>query len=512
MDDFAGKSIGDYRILCRLAVGGSAEIFLAFSERGRAAFAPVVVKRLLSDELSYAVERDALQAEARLIAKLQHRNIAQLVKLVHSQHETLMALEFVDGLTVDQLLLFAAAHEPLPLGLSLGIVWGAAKGLGHAHAHRGSSGKPVAIIHRDVNPKNVMCSFSGVAKVLDFGIAKMLGSAARTSVGMVKGTTCYMSPEQTTGEALDARSDVFSLGIVLHELLTGQRLFSRSTAQEEMRAIFEEPIAGPSEINRLVPSRLNDLVMRALDRSLDSRLKDGNAFADCLEEQVKALVWSEKQIAQFLNERFAQQKRELTAILALIPQVSSERETTVQVSVPKPNEDEPLVPPTRIVSAAELRKAKRLKSESALNQGNDLLPKRARSPEFDPALPLVPSKKKRVAASEIRGTGKPGPLLSPVYRQVLVFSLAAFVTGALVGGTIYKFFQVASTPAATARLELVSKTTTQVSIGNRQFGQTPLEIMLPPGHHEIKFTSDLGVKYAQVDLFERSFKKLEVTW
>src|SRR5439155_21050259 len=172
--------------------------------------------------------------------------------------ELFLVMEFVAGATVSDL----AEKGQLPLGFSLAAIRDVALALHDAHSFQATTGEATPIIHRDVSPRNIMVSYDGVTKLLDFGIAKPQGSQRRTAIGMVRGTSAYMSPEQASGESLDPRTDLFSLGIVLHELLTGQRLFRRRSALDEMLAVDRDPIPVPSKLNSKVPAGLDAVAMK----------------------------------------------------------------------------------------------------------------------------------------------------------------------------------------------------------------------------------------------------------
>jgi serine/threonine protein kinase len=501
-DEFTGQSVGEYKILSRLAVGGSAEIFLGYAESGPAAFSPVVVKRLMGDAAQIPLEKDALLNEARLISRLKHANVAQLVKFTNTSSETIMAMEFVDGPTVEELLELAPSQE-IPVGMAVAIAHAAARGLGHAHLHKSDTGNPLPIIHRDFNPKNVMCAFSGAIKVLDFGIAKLKGAQQHTRAGMVKGTTSYMSPEQTTGRPLDVRSDVFSLGIVFHELLTGQRLFFRSSPTAEMQAILEDPIPVPSSVSDRIPKQLDRLVMRALERERENRFANAEEFAKEIEKAVPAMVWPAKEVSSYLASAFALKRAEVIEALEKIHDLSSQQKTFFGVPAlrEKPvsdlgsleeNNQFDLAPMSTKVMArpAELSMAPRAARPSA-RISKRLTTTDVDEQVFDDALNVEEPKS--------------------AMRRYVVLGAAALGVGALIGAGIF-FLMKTDSVAATSRLEIKSAMESQVLLGDQMLGSTPLEIMLRPGKHELKFISEAGIKYMNVELFENNAKKIEVTW
>ena len=214
--------IGKYEVLTLLSAGGMAEVYLGAS-RGPGGFRKyVVIKRILrgtaKDELAVKMFLD----EARITAGFSHPNIAQTYDLEEDDEGLYVVMEFIPGQDLGQVMRTCAAEAlTLPLGFTLSAMHDSALALHYAHTFRKPTGEQVSVVHRDVAQKNIMMSYDGQLKLLDFGIAKAKGSLVRTKAGTTKGTTGYMSPEQVRGEAVDGRSDVFALGIVLWEMVTG---------------------------------------------------------------------------------------------------------------------------------------------------------------------------------------------------------------------------------------------------------------------------------------------------
>jgi serine/threonine protein kinase len=193
-------------------------------------------------------------------------------------------MEPVQGTPHSAVLRWAAgAKRPLGHAQAAFIVGQAANGLGYAHALTDAAGDPLNIVHRDISPQNILVSFDGAVKVIDFGVASALGRITETIPGGLKGKIEYMSPEQASGDSADRRSDIFALGVVLWEALCGRRLFRRRTELETMRAIFDEPIPGPPKAAS-VPPRLEDILMRALEREPEDRFQDAREMALLLQQ------------------------------------------------------------------------------------------------------------------------------------------------------------------------------------------------------------------------------------
>ncbi len=319
-DEFTGKRFGKYEAICRLAVGGMAEIFLGFARSGPFVGRPVVLKRILTEQREDPQALQNLIDEAKLTATLNHPNVAQVLDLDIDGDDVLLVIEFISGANLEEVVeVFRDRNELAPLGFVLSVIREAAEGLGHAHTHRTTKGELVPIIHRDVTPRNVMVDFEGATKVLDFGIARVKGAARRTQIGMVRGTTAYMSPEQAIGKELDPRSDLFSLGVVFHELLTGTRLFFKGNASQEMAAVYESEIPVPSRASRRVPKAIDPVVMKLLERKLDRRYQTATDFLNDLSSAAASMAWPKERCAELLRQQFADREKDMATLTARIP-------------------------------------------------------------------------------------------------------------------------------------------------------------------------------------------------
>ncbi len=309
--------MGNYEVLCRLSTGGMAEIFLA-SKRGLAGFhKPVVLKKILPDIQGQEEFVQMFLDEAKVTAAFNHPHIAQVFDLDVAQGELFLAMEFVPGATLIEVARACrSAQESMPVGFGLAAVRDTALALHYAHTYTDPLGDPSPVIHRDVAEKNIMVTYEGVTKLLDFGIAKNLAGASRTQVGMVKGTSGYMSPEQIRGEPLDARSDLFSLGVVLHECLTGMRLFPGKAPMAVAQAVLRAPIPEPSRVNKAIPPGLDAIVLKALARRREDRYATTLEFARELERAVGPLIWLPEKSGELLRRLFAERREQTRQLLA----------------------------------------------------------------------------------------------------------------------------------------------------------------------------------------------------
>jgi serine/threonine protein kinase len=281
---FKSTRIGRYQLIGKLANGGMAEAYLALSGELPALRSLVVVKRILPHLSRQEQFVRMFLDEARIGALLDHPNIVRIVEVGRDGDDYFLAMEPVQGKPLSAVLRRAVgAKRPLGHAQAAFIVGQAANGLGYAHALTDAAGAPLNIVHRDISPQNILVSFDGAVKVIDFGVASALGRITETIPGGLKGKIEYMSPEQASGDSADRRSDIFALGVVLWEALCGRRLFRRRTELETMRAIFDEPIPRPPKAAS-VPSRLEDIVMRALEREPEDRFQDAREMALLLQQ------------------------------------------------------------------------------------------------------------------------------------------------------------------------------------------------------------------------------------
>ncbi|MBJ6760752.1 protein kinase [Myxococcaceae bacterium JPH2] len=317
LEGFQGRQLGKYEVLCRLSTGGMAEIFLA-SLRGLGGFRKLVVlKQILPDIRGEEEFVRMFLDEAKVTGAFNQPHIAQVYDLDVAEGELFLAMEFVPGATlVEVARAVRGVNESIPMGFSLMAVRDTAVALHYAHTFTDPLGHPSPVIHRDIAEKNIMVTYEGVTKLLDFGIAKSLASASRTAVGMVKGTSGYMSPEQVLGEPLDARSDLFSLGVVLHECLTGMRLFYAKQADAMLNAVLRCEVTAPSRINRAVPPELDAIVLKALSKRREDRYATTLEFARALERAVGPLIWHPEQSSELMRRLFADRREQTRQLLA----------------------------------------------------------------------------------------------------------------------------------------------------------------------------------------------------
>jgi predicted Ser/Thr protein kinase len=329
------ESYGQYQLLKRLAMGGMAQIYLA---RQRGAEQLLVIKRILPHLADNEEFVQMFLDEARIAARLDHPNIVQIFDLGAQDDSFFIAMEYIHGEDLRRVWKRAErSGQLIPVPLVCRALSEACAGLDHAHKMLDANGKPLNIVHRDISPQNILLTFDGRTKVVDFGIAKAADQATETRSGVLKGKYSYMSPEQAAGQKVDRRSDIFALGVVLYELLTGSRLFKRSNDIITLQAVTECKVIPPSQLNPRVPRDLDGIVMKALAR------EPGDRYAEALQLQQALEAWldaysqpsSTAHVAAFMQELYATRLAEEARLGDVLVE---EAEALSPAGAPKPPE------------------------------------------------------------------------------------------------------------------------------------------------------------------------------
>ena len=285
----AERQFGPYRLVRQIAVGGMAEIHLA-KTKGIAGFEKYVALKMIHP--NFAEDEQFIQMlvdEAKIAVQLNHGNIAQTFDLGRVGDTFYITMEFVDGADLYKILRRGSELDiEMPLDVCAFVGKEVASALDHAHRKRDHVGKSLGIVHRDVSPQNVLISYAGEVKLVDFGIAKATMKARQTAVGVIKGKYYYMSPEQAWGDPIDLRSDIFSAGIVLYEMLTGQMLYLEEDLHKLLDLARAADIAPPSTLRRGIPPQLERILMHALAKQPGDRYQSAGDFAADLERFLHA--------------------------------------------------------------------------------------------------------------------------------------------------------------------------------------------------------------------------------
>lgn len=284
------RRFGEYTLVKKLATGGMAEIWLA-RQKGIAGFARfLVVKKILSHLAEQETFVRMFQDEARTSALLSHPNIVQIHDLGQAEGTYFIAMEYIAGENLAAIAWRGMKRErPFPVPYAARVIADACKALHYAHNLRGNDGLPLYIVHRDVSPQNILVTYEGEVKVVDFGIAKAATKTEHTKTGMLKGKFSYMSPEQCLGAPVDHRSDIFALGILLYELSTGKRLYKHESELMILDMITKRSVVPPSQVSSDIPSTLEDIILRALEKDPEARFSSAQDMQLALEDFLRAL-------------------------------------------------------------------------------------------------------------------------------------------------------------------------------------------------------------------------------
>jgi serine/threonine-protein kinase len=300
------QQVGKYQLVSKLATGGMAEVFLAKAAGPMGFEKTLVLKRILPQLAEDPQFIEMFLSEARLAAQLNHPSIVQIFDFGESEGAYYLAMEYIDGPNLR--MLAKKAHQrglELPPPLCAKIISIACDGLAFAHdAVAPDTGEPLHLIHRDVSPDNILVSRQGAVKVVDFGIAKAANQSHKTQAGMMKGKVSYMPPEQLQVQRLDRRVDVYALGVVLYELLTGHKPFEAATEVSIMQAVLHEPFVPATSRRPDLPKPLVQILDKAMAKAREQRYPDCRALQADLERYILSTgepmgPW---QLAQFIAQ------------------------------------------------------------------------------------------------------------------------------------------------------------------------------------------------------------------
>jgi serine/threonine protein kinase len=297
---------GKYSLFELIGRGGMAEVYKGRIQ-GPAGFERTfVVKRILPHLSGDATFIKMFVEEAKLSARLAHPNIVHIFELGSVEGEYFISMEYIRGHDLSETMraIWKTMGPPRPEMVAY-IGREACRGLAYAHGLTDERGKLLGMVHRDISPSNVMLSYEGAVKLLDFGIAKALGDAPEiTKAGTMKGKYAYMAPEQTEGDHVDNRSDIFACGIVLHEVLTGRRLFKGNNDVQTIERVRRCEVPPPSLQNPAVPPELDAIILKALQRNPADRWADAADMANALDDVVHAARYQPDHLAQLLYDLF----------------------------------------------------------------------------------------------------------------------------------------------------------------------------------------------------------------
>ncbi len=306
-----GSRFGPYQLIKRIAFGGMAEIHLA-KTHGIENFEKLLVLKVIHPKFSEDQEFiDMLVDEAKISVQLSHANVGQIFDLGQIDSTYYIAMEFIDGRDLYQLLVRCSELEiEIPFDIIAFIALEAAAGLHYAHSKSDNYGRPLNLIHRDISPQNILLSYDGEVKIIDFGIAKASQRSKETENGVIKGKFFYMSPEQAWGKTLDSRTDLFSVGVCLYEMITGEMLYSEEKALVLLEKVRKAKIPSMQARRRDLPPDLEKITLRALAREQEDRFQTGGE----LQGQLSGFLYrnwpgfNRERLKQFMLEVFGDQR------------------------------------------------------------------------------------------------------------------------------------------------------------------------------------------------------------
>jgi len=302
-----GSPLGRYELLLPVAKGGMAEVWAARLHGTRGFQKVVAVKTILSGAIDDARLEEMFLAEAELASKIHHPNVVATLDLGEHEGILYLVMEWVDGESLNLLMSRAGTVGGVPLPIGVNLIGQACQGLYAAHSLRDDQGSLLGVVHRDVSPHNLLVTYSGTAKLVDFGIAKATSLASSTVAGEVKGKFAYMAPEQVRAQAVDARADLFALGILLYQITTGRHPFRGENPAETVQNICAD--GGPAPPSTLLsdyPAELEAVVLKALAKDPDQRFSSATELLTALEKAMPGPLEAsfQVQVAEYLEQLF----------------------------------------------------------------------------------------------------------------------------------------------------------------------------------------------------------------
>ncbi len=314
-----GDKFADFVILKHLSTGGMAEVYLARMSGVGGFTKPVALKLILPHLAADSMFIKMFLDEARLAVALSHDHIAQILDLGEKHGRYYIAMEFAHGRDLQQISSRTRkSGRLLPLPYAAKIISQIAEGLYYAHTKTDDAGQPLGIVHRDVSPHNVILTFDGTSKLIDFGVAKARITYQDEEEGILKGKFSYMSPEQIRGMPVDPRSDIFALGIVLWEICTGAKLYRESSELLTMEAILRKPVPKPRDMRGDMPPDLEAIILKALAKRSVDRFQSAQEMHAALEGYLGRSGWTvgRPHLAEFMKKLFPDEYEETRKLLA----------------------------------------------------------------------------------------------------------------------------------------------------------------------------------------------------
>ena len=388
---------GNYLLLERIAVGGMAEVFVAKAFGVEGFERLLAIKKILPTMSEDPEFIHMFVDEARIAAQLSHANIVQVLELGKHDENLYIAMEYISGRDLRQLIeRFRKRQQALPIPQACLIVAKVCEALDYAHRKRDAEGRPLGIVHRDVSPQNVLVSFEGEVKLIDFGIAKAESRLQKTQSGILKGKFSYMSPEQVKGHSIDGRSDVFACGILLWELVCGEKLFTGESDFAVLEKVRRGAVPEPRSRNPACPEALEKVMLKALATDPAQRYQGASELHDQLARFTVAddAAFGSRQLAEWLREEFKgdfdkEQKRLRAWLAATLPPPRRSGQPAVIVSDLAHTPHDPLPVPHAVEAAAAARSSANGGTHPTPPHGVTPVPRRRSPPRDAQELPTM---------------------------------------------------------------------------------------------------------------------------
>lgn len=315
---FEPKPFGKYFLVEKIAVGGMAEIYKAKTFGVDGFEKLLAIKKILPH---YSADKEfiaMLTDEAKLVVRLSHTNIVQIYDLGKVGDDYYISMEYIEGVNLREVITRAKeVKETIPLPICFYIASEMCKGLDYAHGKRDDGGEPLHIVHRDISPQNILLSFEGETKIVDFGIAKAAMNVSHTTAGILKGKITYMSPEQAIGKPVDGRTDVFSTALLLYEMITGERFFNGETQLEVLNKIRDTKITVANFDSR-IPDEVKPILAKALNYNPNDRYETAGDFQIALTKLLysRYVDFSPKKLASLIKKWFSEELKKKRSLLS----------------------------------------------------------------------------------------------------------------------------------------------------------------------------------------------------
>ena len=486
--DTGAGGFGKYRLIAELGHGGMAEVFLAIAS-GPAGFNKLVVLKQIRDQLADDPEFLAMFLdEARLAARLNHPNVVQTNEVGEDGRRYFIAMEYLEGQPLNRVVQRLAKDGQLTLAMHVRILIDALAGLHYAHELADFDGTPLQVVHRDATPHNIFVTYAGQVKVVDFGIAKALGSSAETRAGVLKGKVSYMAPEQALGEKVDRRADVFAVGIMLWEALAGRRPFKGQNDVVILQKLVAGEIPSPGTVREDIPELLEAICMKALARDKEERFATAEDMQRALEAALEKLGMRPqlRAVGDLVTKTFADERLRIRGVIEAqmsgvrtsgefpTPEISTGNRTAARLGLPR------IEAPTTESGSMGIGSSRRRASTTA-DAGS--------GPRSDP------SNISSLTANTTPAEPAPAPIV-PAKKPIALYAVVAVALAVAAAAVAWPRGQATPTPPLTTTTAAVAVTRmiriestppgATVSENDKVLGQTPMAIPIDPAQQSAR--------------------------